>query len=236
MSWHYAPHMNRLELCKANLELLILSTAQTILPQLELVITVPGIQSYSTIGIISEVGVDMSMFPSSKHFCSRTGLTPQNNESAGKKKITRISRAGVCTKPLLVQCVLTVCKSRKHPEIRNRYLSLKKRRRHKKAIIAIARMLLSAIYNILKKNEPYNPELCLRCNNTPPEHRAVSVEGAIFILQRQGYLVTPSIPGQALLPSFGSRKVVWFCALFRDGAKIIIFKLILFAYHVLYIM
>ena len=55
--------------------------------------------------------------------------------------------------------------------------------------------LLTAIYNILKKNEPYNPELYLRCNNTPPEHRAVSVEEAIFILQRQGYLVTPSAPG-----------------------------------------
>ena len=157
--------------------------------------TVPGIQAYSAIGIISEIGVDMSVFPSSKHLCSWAGLTPQNNESAGKKKTTRISRAGAYIKPLLVQCALTVCKSSKHPEIKNRYLSLKKRRGHKKAIIAIARMLLTAIYNILKKNEPYNPELYNRCNNTPPEHRAVSVEEAIFILQRQGYLVTPSAPG-----------------------------------------
>ena len=54
-------------------------------------------------------------------------------------------------------------------------------------------MMLTAIYNILKKNEPYNPELYLRCNNTPPEHRAASVEEAIFILQRQGYLVTPAL-------------------------------------------
>ena len=188
-------HMSSLELCKANLESLILSTAQKYLPQLELVMTVPGIQAYSAIGIISEIGVDMSVFPTSKHLCSWAGLTPQNNESAGKKKTTRISRAGAYIKPLLVQCALTVCKSNKHPEIKNRYLSLKKRRGHKKAIIAIARMLLTAIYNILKKNEPYNPELYLRCNSTPPEHRAVSVEEAIFILQRQGYLVTPSVPG-----------------------------------------
>ena len=188
-------HMDSLELCKTNLESLILSTAQKYLSQLELVMTVPGIQAYSAIGIISEIGVDMSVFPTSKHLCSWAGLTPQNNESAGKKKTTRISRAGAYIKPLLVQCALTVCKSNKHPEIKNRYLSLRKRRGHKKAIIAIARMLLTAIYNILKKNEPYNPELYLRCNNTPPEHRAVSVEEAIFILQRQGYLVTPSAPG-----------------------------------------
>jgi len=54
-------------------------------------------------------------------------------------------------KPLLVQCALAAIKSKQHPEIRNRYLSLKKRRGHKKAIIAIARMLLTAIFNILKK-------------------------------------------------------------------------------------
>lgn len=188
-------HMENLQLCKANLESLILETAKKYLPQLELVMTVPGIQAYSAIGILAEIGVDMSVFPTSKHLCSWAGLTPQNNESAGKKKTTRISRAGAYIKPLLVQCALTVCRSSKHPEIKNRYLALKKRRGHKKAIIAIARMMLTAIYNILKKNEPYNPELYLCCNNTPPEHRAVSVEEAIFILQRQGYLVTPCAPG-----------------------------------------
>ena len=101
-------HMSSLELCKANLESLILSTAQKYLPQLELIMTVPGIQTYSAIGIISEIGVDMSVFPTSKHLCSWAGLTPQNNESAGKKKTTRISRAGAYIKPLLVQCALTV--------------------------------------------------------------------------------------------------------------------------------
>jgi len=183
-------HMSSLEICKANLESLILSTAQKFLPQLELVMTVPGVQAYSAICIISEIGVDMTVFPTSKHLCSWAGLTPQNNESAGKKKTTRISRAGAYIKPLLVQCALTVCKSSKHPEIKNRYLSLKKRRGHKKAIIAIARMLLTAIYNILKKTEPYNPDLYRRYNNAPPLHREVTVDEAIFILQRQGYLVT----------------------------------------------
>jgi len=188
-------HLSGLELCKANLESLILSTAQKFLPQLELVMTVPGVQAYSAICIISEIGVDMSVFPTSKHLCSWAGLTPQNSERASKKKTTRISRAGAYIKPLLVQCALTVCKSSKHPEIKNRYLSLKKRRGHKKAIIAIARMLLTAIYNILKKNEPYNPDLYRRYNNTPPVHREVSVDEAIFILQRQGYLITAGSSG-----------------------------------------
>ncbi len=79
-------HMSSLELCKLHLESLILSTAEKYLPQLNLVMTAPGIQSFAAIGIISEIGVDMSVFPTSKHLCSWAGLTPQNNESAGKKK------------------------------------------------------------------------------------------------------------------------------------------------------
>ncbi|MEG6511158.1 IS110 family transposase [Desulforamulus ruminis] len=186
-------HMDNLERCKLNLESLILSIAEKYLPQLNLVLTVPGIQSFAAIGIISEIGVDMSVFPSSKHLCSWAGLTPQNNESPAKKKTTRINRAGAYIKPLLVQCALCAIRAKQNPEIRNRYISLKKRRGHKKAIIAIARMLLTAIYNILKKSEPYNQELYHK-EDRPPVHREVSVDQAIFILQRQGYLV--SVPTQ----------------------------------------
>lgn len=184
-------HMDSLDLCKLNLESLILSVSEKYLSQLNLVLTVPGIKPFSAIAIISEIGIDMSVFPTSKHLCSWAGLTPQNNESAGKKKTTRISRAGAYIKPLLVQCALGAIRKKSNPEIRNRYLAIKKRRGHKKAIIAIARMLLTAIYNILKKDEPYNAEL-YRQADKPPVHRTVSVDEAIYILQRQGYIVTPS--------------------------------------------
>ena len=186
-------HMDGLTECKANLESLILTTAEKYLPQLNLIMTVPGVQSYSAIGIMAEIGVDMSVFPSSKHLCSWAGLTPQNQESAGKKKTTRIGRGGRYMKPLLVQCALSAVKAKSNPEIRARYLSLKKRRGHNKAIIAIARMLLTAIYNILKKNEPYNAELYRRVDK-PPANREVTVNEAIFILQRQGYLITEPTP------------------------------------------
>lgn len=63
-------HMDALDLCKANLESLILTTAEKYLPQLNLIMTAPGIQSYAAIGILSEIGVNMSVFPTSKHLCS----------------------------------------------------------------------------------------------------------------------------------------------------------------------
>jgi len=184
-------HMDSLSLCKANLESEILTLAEEFLPQINLVSTVPGIRAFSAIAIIGEIGVDMSVFETSRHLCSWAGLAPQNDNSAGKKKTTRVSRAGVYIKPLLVQCANAALRSKKNPEIANRYNAIKKRRGHKKAIIAIARMLLTAIYNILKKNEPYNAELYLQANK-PPIQREVSVEQAIFILQRKGYIITNS--------------------------------------------
>lgn len=115
-------HMESLELSKLNLESLILSTTEKHLPQLDLVMTVPGIQSFAAIDIISEIGVDMSVFPTSKHLCSWAGLTPQNNESAGKKKTTRISRVGAYIKPLLALCAV---RARQFPNAQNHYLALK---------------------------------------------------------------------------------------------------------------
>ena len=97
-------HYTSLEICKKNLESLILSLVSPFAEELVLVSTVPAFKSpFSSIAIIAEIGVDMSVFPTAKHLCSWSGLTPQNNESAGKKKSVRISRAGVYIKPLLVQ-------------------------------------------------------------------------------------------------------------------------------------
>lgn len=186
-------HYDSLDLCKTNLESIILSLSKPYLKELDIILTAPSISNpFTAIAIISEIGVDMNVFPTAKHLCSWAGLTPQNNESAGKKKSVRISRAGCYLKPLLVQCATSVVKSEKHPEIRNRYLNLKKRRGHKRAIIAICRMLLTAIYYMLKKGEPYNPALYKKYEVLPTT-RNISVEQAIFIVQRQGYLVASDI-------------------------------------------
>jgi transposase len=184
-------HMNSLDRCKSELESVILSLSEQFRAQIELVMTVPGIQLFSAIAILSEIGVDMSVFSTVKHLCSWAGLVPQNNESAGKKKTTRITRAGAYLKPLLVQCALTVCNSDKHPEIKNRYLALKKRRGHKRAIIAICRMLLVAIYAILKKSEAYNPNLYRKEVSVPP-NRSLTAEQLFAFAKRHGYVVIDS--------------------------------------------
>lgn len=183
-------HYDSLQLCKANLESSILSLAEPYKREINIVSSLPSVSNvYTAIAIISEIGVDMSAFATAKHLCSWAGLTPTNNESAGKKKSVRISRAGCYLKPLLVQCATAVVKSEKHPEIRNRYLNLRKRRGHKRAIIAICRMLLTAIYHMLKKGELYNPQLYKKAELLPTS-REITPEQAIFLIQRQGYFVT----------------------------------------------
>ena len=87
-----------------------------------------------------------------------------------------------------MQCANAVVTSKKHPEIRNRYLRLKKRRGHKKAIIAIARMLLTALYHMLKNEENYNAELYRKSDILPTE-REITIEQAVIMAQFQGYKV-----------------------------------------------
>lgn len=182
-------HLGDLESRKAELEQLILALASPYQQKLDIILTAPGINSiFTAIGIISEIGVNMEAFPSAKHLCSWAGLTPTNNESAGKKKSVRVSKAGCYIKPLLVQCANAVVTSKKHPEIRNRYLRLKKRRGHKKAIIAIARMLLTALYHMLKNEENYNAELYRKSDLLPTE-REITIEQAIIMVQFQGYKI-----------------------------------------------
>ena len=182
-------HYEDLESRKAELEELILALAAPYQQELAILQTSPGISSdFTAIGIISEIGTNMEAFPSAKHLCSWAGLTPTNNESAGKKKSVRVSKAGCYIKPLLVQCANAVIKSTKHPEMRNRYLRLKKRRGHKKAIIAIARMLLTALYHMLKNGENYNPEL-YRKTDLPPAGREITIEQALMLIRNQGYKI-----------------------------------------------
>lgn len=182
-------HFEDLKARKAELESIIIGLAKPYQEEIDLILTAPSFKNiFTAITLISEIGVNMDVFPTAKHLCSWAGLTPTNNESAGKKKSVRVSKAGCYIKPLLVQCASAVVTSEKHPEIRNRFLRIKKRRGHKKAIIAIARMLLTALYNMLKKKEAYNAELYKKSDVLPVE-REITVEQAILIAQLQGYKI-----------------------------------------------
>ena len=158
-----------------------------------LMCTIPGIDRKSAITVISEIGNDVSLFGSSKRLCSWAGLTPGSNESAGKKKSVRISRAGVYLKPALVEIAHSAVKSTKSPYYKNKYEKLVKRRGKKRAIIAIARMILTAIYNMLSTGEVWNPCDLFKIDmpdalKAKQEEKAI--KQAVKFLEKRGYLIS----------------------------------------------
>lgn len=126
--------------------------------QIYLLCTIPGIDRRIAITILSEIGTDMTEFGSSKRLCNWAGLAPANNQSAGKKKSVKISRAGVYLKPALVEAAHAAVKATQtQPYYRIKFERLMKRRGKKRATIAIARMILTAVYAILQTGEVFNP-------------------------------------------------------------------------------
>ena len=124
---------------------------------INLLCSVPGVDRKSAITIISEIGTDMSQFSSHYRLASWAGLAPGCNESAGKKKSVKISRAGVYLKPALVEVTHCAVKDKDNPYYANKFNVLSKRRGKKRAYIAIARKILVAIYHMLSTGELFNP-------------------------------------------------------------------------------
>jgi len=178
--------LNYLKKQKAELESTMESLSQDYSRQIKLLVSAPGIDTISAMTIISEVGVDMNAFSSVKNFLSWVGLVPQNDESAGKKKSTRIGKGNHWLKPLIVQCANAAKNSKNHPEIRDKYLALKKRRGYSKAIIAIAKRIMTAVYYMLKRNEAYNPQVCV---DRAPSKGKISLQNLVNYYTSKGYVV-----------------------------------------------
>ena len=122
-----------------------------------LLMTIPGIDRNSAITIISEIGVDMSQFSNHYRLSAWAGLAPGCNESAGKKKSVKISRAGVYLKPCLVEVAHCAVKDKTNSYYADKFNKISKRRGKKRAYIAIARKILVAIYHMLSTREVWNP-------------------------------------------------------------------------------
>ena len=150
-------HMDYITSTISDIDSMINSLVEPYDNAVKLLCSIPGVDRNSAITVISEIGTDMTQFSNSKRLCCWAGLTPGNNESAGKKKSVRITRAGVYLKPALVQVAHAAVKSDKSPYYKAKYERIMKRRGKKRAIIAIARMILTAAYQMLSIGEIWNP-------------------------------------------------------------------------------
>lgn len=157
--------------------------------QLDLIRTVPGFDTdpFTAMRVLIEIGPDMKVFPTMKHFCSWAGVCPHHDSSAYKVKGRRISRSGTYLKPLLVNIAKAVVRSKNHPEISQRFNRIKNRRGYMKAIIAVCRMFLTAIWNILSKGEPYRADGFMPVNKG--NNKAISISQALAYVRSRGYAI-----------------------------------------------
>ena len=118
------------------------------------VMTIPGIRDIGAQVIVSEIGTDMSRFPSEGHLISWAGLCPRNDESAGKRRSNRLRKGAPWLKTTLVQCAWAAVR-KKGSYLQAQFLRLKARRGPKKAIMAVAASILTAIYHMLKDGTLY---------------------------------------------------------------------------------
>lgn len=123
--------------------------------QVEQLTTITGVRETAAASIIAEIGVDMSRFPSEAHLLSWVGLCPRLDESAGKKRSTRLRKGALWLKPVLIQCAWAAVR-KKGTYTQAQFLRLKARRGPMKAIVAVAATLLTAAYHILRDGVTYH--------------------------------------------------------------------------------
>lgn len=117
--------------------------------------TIPGVDKTTAELIVAELGTDMSRFPTSKHAASWTGLSPGNNESAGKRYSGRTRKGNRSLRTGLVQAAWAASRT-KNTYLSAQYGRLAGRRGKKRAIVAVAHSILVIAYHILKRGQPYH--------------------------------------------------------------------------------
>jgi transposase len=151
----------------------------------EQVSTVPGVKSLAAQTILSEIGLDMSRFPSSGHLISWACICPRSDESAGKRRSTRIRKGSPWLKTTLVQCAWAATRT-KGSYLQAQFYRIRARRGPKKAILAVAASILTAIYHMLKDGTFYQD---LGPNHIDPRTKERQKNRLIKRLADLGYVV-----------------------------------------------
>jgi transposase len=181
--------LERLESVEKDLETLEQRIQEKLKPyaaQLALLKEIPGVDWTLAAVIIAELGVDMSVFANVSQLTSWAGVCPGNNESAGKRKSSRIPKGNVYLKTALVEAANCAAKA-KGTYLRDKFYRLKARRGYKRAAVAIAHKILVAIYHMLSQQVSYNDLGDLYLDKLNKNHLTRNL---VHRLQRLGYQVT----------------------------------------------
>jgi len=153
---------------------------------LELLDTIPGVGRRTAEQILAEVGTDMNQFPSAAHMCSWAGLSPGNNESAGKRKSERTRKGNKKLRSALVEAARAAART-KNTYLSSQYHRLAARRGKNRAAVAVAHSILTIAYHIIKRKQPY---IELGPTYYEERKRDTVIKQSIKKLESLGYKVT----------------------------------------------
>lgn len=147
--------------------------------------SIPGIGELAACVLLAEIGTDMSRFPTAGHLISWAGLCPGNDESAGKRRSTRMRKGAPWLKTTLIQCAWAAAR-KKGSYLQAQFHRLRARRGAKKAVGAVAASILTAAYHMIA-NGTFHQDLGADHfeRRTKPSH----VKRLIAKLQNLGYEV-----------------------------------------------
>lgn len=124
-------------------------------PTIQRLDQIPGVNKRSAQNILAEIGTDMSRFPSADHLASWAGLSPGNNQSAGKRKSGRMTQGNRWLKRTMTQCALAAA-NKAGSFLQARFRRISARRGRKRAAMAVAHSMILSIYEMLKSGESYH--------------------------------------------------------------------------------
>lgn len=137
----------------------------------QLLRTIPGVSDLTAQVIVSEIGTDMGRFPTAGHLISGAGLCPRNDESAGKRRSTRLRKGAPWLKTTLVQCAWAASR-KKASYLQAQFQRLRHRRGPKKAVCAVAASILTAVFHMLRDGTFYQDLGADHCRRASPETQA----------------------------------------------------------------
>jgi len=180
-------HLEWLETHQCQIEVAIESSVSEFHGAMSVMISIPGIGRTAASSILAEIGPNMGCFATSEHLCSWAGMSPGNNESAGKRKSTTINHGNPYVKSMLCE-VAWVIAGKRNTYLSNWYWRLKQRKGAKKAIVALGRKLLVIIFVMLTNGTLFD-ESCFEQRRQHCERRRVT--RMLSELGRLGYSVSP---------------------------------------------
>ncbi|WP_415876888.1 transposase, partial [Burkholderia ubonensis] len=146
--------IDALEHALADLDAAVGLALTPILQHVQLLRTIPGVGDLTARVLVAEIGVDMTRFPDSAHLIFWAGSCPRNDESAGKRRSTRVRKSGTWLKTALVTAAWAAVRT-KNTYLHAQFLRIKARRGAKKAIVAVAASMLTAARHMLRNGMEY---------------------------------------------------------------------------------